>query len=460
MLAAARAFSPLDEELGLLPGPWTPTLHEEIVRLAVWLPFAKAAQLTEAFRRVPVSEPTVRRLTETAGAALVAHETAVVERLERERPVPPAGPAVQQVSVDGAMVPLVHGEWAEVKTLAVGVVTPTADGAVRTTELSYFSRLADHARFTREALGELHRRGTERAGRVCFVVDGAEWEQQFIAVHHPHAVRILDWGHAAGYVATAGQAAFGAGTAAASAWIATWWHELRHGDPPAVLAELRQLQAELAPAAARAEAADVLPDECPPAAEGVRPDAAAHGVVTTSLEYLAKRQDQIRYAALAALGYPLGSGAVESANKLVVEARLKGSGMHWARPHVDPLVALRAAVCSDRWDAVWPAIASERRRAHRVRQRTRRAARRAAVVPPDRPPHAARADVTLGPGGARPQLPARRKPPAVIATTAAPARCPDAPTGPGRPAPDHPWRKPLFPKRSPATADRVVAVEK
>lgn len=35
-----------------------------------------------------------------------------------------------------------------------------------------------------------------------------------------------------------------------------------------------------------------------------------------------------------ALGYPVGSGCVESANKLVGETRLKGAGMHWARATV------------------------------------------------------------------------------------------------------------------------------
>ena len=30
-------------------------------------------------------------------------------------------------------------------------------------------------------------------------------------------------------------------------------------------------------------------------------------------------------------GWPIGSGMVESANKNVVEARLKGAGMHWQR---------------------------------------------------------------------------------------------------------------------------------
>ena len=35
-----RAFSPLDEELGLLPGRFTPSLQESAVRLGTWLPFA------------------------------------------------------------------------------------------------------------------------------------------------------------------------------------------------------------------------------------------------------------------------------------------------------------------------------------------------------------------------------------------------------------------------------------
>jgi hypothetical protein len=37
-------------------------------------------------------------------------------------PEAPAGPAKHLFSVDGAMVPLVSGEWAEVKTLVLGEI--------------------------------------------------------------------------------------------------------------------------------------------------------------------------------------------------------------------------------------------------------------------------------------------------------------------------------------------------
>jgi hypothetical protein len=333
-------FSPLDEELELEPGGLTPSLAEDLVLLGSWMPFAGAAQLIGHFRKVEVSEATVRRATEKSGEAYVELQTAQVAVLEQELPPAPQGPAVQQLSVDGAMVPLLHREWAEVKTLAIGTigepVLEEGQPVVHAQEMSYFSRLAQHQSFAQLATVETHRRGTERAGTVCAVVDGAEWQQKFIDLHRPDAVRILDWAHGAEYLAKAGQAAFGAGTAEASEWLGTQLHQLKHGDPQQVLGTLRELSQEL-------EAASCA-------------DTEALKVVKGSLEYLEKRREQIKYAEFQALGYPIGSGAVESANKLVVEARLKGAGMHWARDHVNPMVALRNVVCSDRWEEAWPQI--------------------------------------------------------------------------------------------------------
>src|SRR2546426_7740775 len=121
------------------------------------------------FTHVLVSTAAARRRTEQAGAAYVVVQTAQVEELERTLPAPPQGPAVQLLSVDGAMVPLVQGEWAEVKTLALGhvqepVVNKRGEQEVHTTALSYFSRLADHETFGRLATVETHQRGSQTAG--------------------------------------------------------------------------------------------------------------------------------------------------------------------------------------------------------------------------------------------------------------------------------------------------------
>jgi hypothetical protein len=189
--------------LQLWPGACSPSLAEGATRLGAWVPFERVPELLRLFTGTRLSASTLQRVTEAAGAAAVAVQTAAVERLERDLPAPAAGPAVLQMSVDGAMVPLRgKGEWAEVKTLAIGEVQPAVvdrhgEREVPVTALSYFSRLADAETFSRLATVETHRRGVETAGTagtVCGVVDGAEWCQGFLDLHRPDAVRILATG--------------------------------------------------------------------------------------------------------------------------------------------------------------------------------------------------------------------------------------------------------------------------
>jgi hypothetical protein len=382
-------FSPLDEELELGPGRLSPRLQESLARLGTWMPFPAAAREFGWFTGVAVSEATARRRTEAAGAAAAALHDAEVERLERERPPAEAGPRVQQLSADGAMVPLVAGEWAEVKTVAVGTVEATRDAegapAVRTVDVSYFSRLTDSETFGRLALAELHRRGTPTAGIVVAVLDGSVWLQAFVDLHRPDAVRVLDFPHAVEALTAAAQATLGIGAVAAAAWLAAHAHELKSGDPDRVLAALAALPVH--------DAAD-------PAAAALARDQA--------LGYLAARREQIAYARFQALGFPIGSGMVESANKPVVEARLKGAGMRWERAHVDPMLALRCLACNDRWDETWPRIAGDLRTPARARPARRcpppglSAHQAGRPVPHPRPPRPPRTAPMPRPADAQP----------------------------------------------------------
>ena len=386
---AQPGFFPLDQELALLPGNLTPRLQEALVRLSVVQPsFAKASEELAFFTGATVHADTARRRTEAAGAVLLAHESAEAERIVRQHPTPPPGPEQLVFSVDGAMVPIVGGEWKEVRTLAVGEVSPprtTGDGVlVQTTNLSYFSRLSDSATFAELALLELHRRGIETARRVGAVVDGAEWCQSFIDYHSSQALRILDHPHAAEHITLIGQTATTAGSLLSTAECARLRHDLKHDGPEGVLNELRAV----------VEAHGELPE------------------ALKALLYLEKRQAMMRYPEFAAQGWPLGSGMVESANKLVVEDRLKGSGKHWVEGNVNPMLALRNAWCNGRWDEKWMVIEQEQRRQVVVRRAQRHSRRTSAPVP------SARAA-------------------AAVAESVAP---PATPPGPST-KPPHPWKR-------------------
>jgi hypothetical protein len=405
--AVASGFSPLDEELGLLPGKLTPRLQQSVVRMGTWMPFEKAAGELRYLLDVQLSEPRVRRLTEKAGAAMVAVQAAEVERLEQQAPLAPAGPALQLMSVDGAMVPLVGREWTEVKTLALGEVTMEWDQGrgeevIRTSELSYFSRCLESEGFARQALVETHRRGVERAGEVCAVCDGAEWEQKFIDYHRPDAVRVLDFPHGAEYVAMVGRSVYGEQSAEFKQWFETQRHQLRHGAEEEVLAELRRLA-----------------QQTPGSRE----------LIEDALQYLTKRREMIRYEEFVAAGLPIGSGSVESANKVVIQARMKQAGMHWARENVNPMAALRNVACNDRWEEAWPQIAAQLQQ-ERLSQRLQK-------HPPPLP--------------RLPEVMADEKKKKVTLPEVTPPKEPSGqdqkPRQKGsRPAPDHPWRKFSFGK--------------
>jgi len=360
--SVGKGFFPLDEELELLPGMLTPHGHECLVRLSGWMPFKKAAEMLEDFMGIRVSQIVSQKYTQEAGAAYEQMQAAEVGWLEKEMPVAEKGADKIQISADGAMVPLLHGQWAEVKTLVIGEVQPAVEKngerVVHTRNLSYFSRKVNAEEFQRLALVEIHRRGVENAQAVAAIMDGAEWEQGFTDYHCPRATRILDFPHAAEHVNHIGEFLHGEHTSESQTWLNERLHRLKHEGPDGLLLEFQNLRQQY------------------PQAEAI----------AGNLAYLEKRKEQMQYPLFQAQGWPIGSGIVESGNKLVVEARLKGSGMHWAGQHVNPMLAIRNIICSDRWKEEWPKIEARLRQQTRLQRSQLHQSRITAPQTPPSPP--------------------------------------------------------------------------
>lgn len=345
-----RGFSPLDEQLALGAEGVSPQVAAWIVLVGMALPFRRAAQMLAQLTGVQVSASLVRRLTEAVGTTALAQAEAEVATLYRTVPPPPPGPERLVIGADGAMVPLLHGEWGEVKLVSSGV--PDAHGHLHA--LSYFARLTDATTFGMQALGELHRRGIESAHHVAAVQDGAPWLQHFVDLHRPDALRILDWPHACDHLRGITETLFGPGTPQAqraAARVRAWlWNE----GPARVLRVLHAWQR-------------------------VQP------TLATAVAYFRDRGEHLQYPTFRAAGWPVGSGATESGHKQVMQARMKGAGMHWARGHVNPLLALTLLEANGRWPATHPGllVAHHRRgqQQRRQRQQDRRAQRHTALAP-------------------------------------------------------------------------------
>ncbi len=72
------------------------------------------------------------------------------------------------------------------------------------------------------------------------------------------------------------------------------------------------------------------------------------------IRYLRKHSDagRLRYNCFRFRGAPLGSGAIESTIRRVINLRLKGNSIYWTEDNAEAVFQLRAAVVSGRWEEI------------------------------------------------------------------------------------------------------------
>ena len=72
--------------------------------------------------------------------------------------------------------------------------------------------------------------------------------------------------------------------------------------------------------------------------------------IRTHREYLIKNKGRMAYAQLMAMKLPIGSGAIESTVRRVVNLRLKGPSMCWCRASAEAILLLRSYYKAGRWN--------------------------------------------------------------------------------------------------------------
>jgi len=72
--------------------------------------------------------------------------------------------------------------------------------------------------------------------------------------------------------------------------------------------------------------------------------------ITTERNYFVRNQHRLAYPRLKALQLPIGSGAVESAIRRVINLRLKGPCIFWYRENAEKMLMLRAYYKAGRWN--------------------------------------------------------------------------------------------------------------
>ena len=354
--ACERGWVPADEVLGL-------GAHQILsAELQAWvaetggeLPFQQAAERLGRLAGIELGIETVRTHTEQVGTALVERQRAatatVAQTQEAAEPLDTA-PELLVAEVDGVHVRFQDG-WHEAKVgeiagCHVGNGLPSTHPMARPPVLvapSYVATRAPVGEFGPLFLAEAARRGalevvdwTQPAATdprlrlvgpaeahlrpVVVLGDGAHWIWELAAEHFGvQRIEIVDYWHATEHVWTVARALLGEDSDAAGVWAEAWCIDLLEHGPQPLLAALRSAEP---------------------------PDAAAAEVVRVERGYFTTNTARMDYPTFRAQGLPIGSGAVESAAKHVVQVRMKRSGMRWSDAGGQALLALCAYRASNR----------------------------------------------------------------------------------------------------------------
>ena len=182
--------------------------------------------------------------------------------------------------------------------------------------------LTDADGLFRQVTAALRERGWLSPQTVIVVVgDGAEWIWQRAPLFASRC-EILDFWHAMEYAWGYARLQFGEGSRRAKHWTDRLAADLRAGHVQDVIARLQQLQPRAPDAAAARDAV---------------------------VRYYTTHAHRMQYDDYLRRGYGIGSGAVESAHKQVVHARLRQAGMRWSVRGAQHVLALRALLLNGTW---------------------------------------------------------------------------------------------------------------
>jgi len=320
--ACQLGFYPLDRALDLPEeGELTAEMEKRVLDFGVNDVYGDGALRWSLHYREPISDNLLRRVVSRVGRQCEGAEHGTLQEKLKPRHRDP--PEVLVVEVDGSMLPI-RGEepWKEAKV-----------GVIYRHDLQTREPIPSTARYVAVVgggMGEfapiledaLEVDDVDEAGAVVCIGDGAPCNWNLADQLLPDATQILDWYHAVENGMRCAKALLDE----ESPWLPLWQRRLEQlladGDTTALIGELM---------------------DCLPLLEKTRGAKERLEALDMLVRYYRANAHRMRYRTFREYGYPLGSGAVESAHRHVLQARMKRAGQRWSMRNARRMARLRAA---------------------------------------------------------------------------------------------------------------------
>lgn len=314
------------------------TLHlaEEITRTAQKNScYQEAKKDLEHYLGIKISESLIVEITEDVGQQLYQKElkqaSSIIEDYEEH--IPDVKQTEKEnctlcILGDGSMVSILEEQGAVWRENKLGLVfkdnktLERIDGKNIITEKEYVSHLGGTEKFKSLLFKAAINKGYGTTTNVVFLGDGAQWLWNICDELFPDAVQILDYYHLKENVYGFAEYLHPNNEDQREQWSENILNEIEKGNVDEVIENLP-------------ENIDIEDDN--------------NQYVPNLRTYLQNNKDRINYEEYRDQGFYIGSGAVESGHKKVIQQRLKQPGMHWDKDNCQSVASLRTKYCSDQW---------------------------------------------------------------------------------------------------------------
>jgi hypothetical protein len=313
-------------------------------------PFDNGREQMRLLAGLEVTTKSVERTAEAIGEDIAQRERNEIQRaVQLDLPVVIGEPIpMLYVQMDGTGVPVVKketigrqgkvdGQPAHTREAKLGCVfTQTTwdekDHPIRdAASTTYTGAIETAAEFGKRIYLEAWKRGWSRTKLKVVRGDGAEWIWNIAEEHFPGAIQIVDLYHARQHLWELARQLYPQQEKQQKAWIKKHQTLLDKGKIERLVSALRAvtgLTAELA--------------------ETFRIEA----------DYFERNRERMRYPKFRAQHLFVGSGVIEAGCKTVIGSRLKRSGMFWAVPNANAILALRCCHLNGRFEDYWESRAA------------------------------------------------------------------------------------------------------
>lgn len=279
--------------------------------------YEKSNEVLKEMLQIEVSETQIYRVTDYYGKAVASsvNEQAILSPVKKDE--------VLYTEVDGSMILTREEGWSEVK---VGRIFKSSDcihaegkpGWISNSQ--YTAYLGSYKIFTETMDGIIDKYGN-LGDRLVFISDGATWIRNWIEDAFPHAVSILDYYHVCEHLHEFSNSIFN-DKRKEKIWTDKQKEWLLEGKTATVIKNIKTI--------------------------GKGSEKA-----TQLINYYTTNKSRMNYPDYQKIGCGIiGSGAIESAHRTLVQKRMKQSGQRWSCKGAQHMLNLRAVRKNNDWNKV------------------------------------------------------------------------------------------------------------